>query len=78
MVKEWSIYTYVLLQLGHSRESIQKECSESDEFENSLEEILERDLNVDSDKELHEEQVKTGGFILNKHVYGLKIRGMHM
>jgi len=44
-------------QLGHSRESIQKVESESDEFEQSLEEILERDLNVDSDRDGPEEEV---------------------
>lgn len=47
-------------ELGHSRESIQKTESESDEFEQSLEEILERDLNVESDHNLtDQEQVTT-------------------
>lgn len=44
-------------ELGHSRESIQKTESESDEFEQSLEEILERDLNIESDKELTDHEV---------------------
>ncbi|XP_053386919.1 ralA-binding protein 1-like isoform X2 [Mercenaria mercenaria] len=44
-------------ELGHSRESIQKTESESDEFEHSLEEILERDLNIESDKELTDQEV---------------------
>ncbi|XP_060602729.1 ralA-binding protein 1-A-like isoform X5 [Ruditapes philippinarum] len=44
-------------ELGHSRESIQKTESESDEFEHSLEEILERDLNIESDKDLTDQEV---------------------
>ena len=49
---------YYLIQLGKSQEDIQAKHSESeDEFEQSLEEILERELEIDSDKEIGKVEV---------------------
>ena len=59
-------FNRVIFKLGRSQEDIHSKHSDSDdEFEQSLEEILERELDIDSDKEITKAEVRV--FLTYRH-----------